>query len=53
MRITLESLDDAAPEDCGAYIAAPGGGYRLHPEIVALLDTQGNARLPAECGPAG
>lgn len=39
MQRTLQSLDDATPEDRGAYIEAPSGGYQLHPEIISVLDT--------------
>ncbi|WP_313472735.1 hypothetical protein [Brevundimonas sp.] len=46
MQRTLQSLDDAAPEDRDAYVEAPGGGYELHPEIISVLDTQ-NAALTA------
>ena len=30
MQRTLQSLDDAAPEDRGAYVESPAGGYELH-----------------------
>ena len=39
MQRTLQSLDDAAPEDRGAYIESPTGGYQLQPEIISVLDT--------------
>ncbi|WP_298159803.1 hypothetical protein [Brevundimonas sp.] len=47
MQLIIQSLEDAAPEDRGGYVERPEGGYQLHPEIIALLDTHQGA-LAAE-----
>ena len=38
MQRTITSLDEVGPDEQGVYLEAPGGGYFLHPDIVATID---------------
>lgn len=42
----ISSLDEVAPDEQGAYVEVPGGGYTLHPDIISVLDTH-NADIAA------
>lgn len=37
MQKTISCLDDVSPDERGGYIETQGGGYELHPELVAYI----------------